>query len=293
MPYNSYICKRKHNNYFKMKKIFLITILLSVLYGCKTVPITGRRQVSFIPAATMNSLAATSYQETIAASKLSTNAEQTAMIKRTGERISKAVEQYMAEKNMSSALKGFKWEFVLIEDPAVNAWCMPGGKVAFYTGILPICQNEAGVAVVMGHEIAHAVANHGGERMSQGLLVQMGGLTLATALKDKPELTQQLALAAFGVGSAVFGTLPYSRLHEYEADRLGLIFMAMAGYDPNEAPKFWERMQALSGNKSASDFLSTHPSNEKRISELKEAIPEAMQYFRPHTPQTPQTQQRQ
>ncbi|MDR0437374.1 MAG: M48 family metallopeptidase [Bacteroidales bacterium] len=264
-----------------MKKLLLFTLLFSVLYSCKTVPLTGRRQLTLIPASTMNSLAATSFQEVRATSKLSTNAEQTAMVQRVGERIKKAVEEYLAANNLSDRIKGFQWEFILIEDPTVNAWCMPGGKVAFYTGILPICQNEAGVAVVMGHEIAHAIANHSAERMSQELIQQMGGVTLSAAMAKQPEKTQSLALTAFGVGSTVFGILPYSRKHEYEADRLGTIFMAMAGYNPNEAPKFWERMQALSGNKSTVDFLSTHPADTKRIAELNKVVPEAMRYYKP------------
>jgi len=271
-----------------MKKLLLAITLLSVLYGCKTVPLTGRKQMILIPATTMNSLAASSFEEVRSTSKLSTNVEQTAMIKRVGERIKKAVEEYMASINRSSDLKGFQWEFILIEDPTINAWCMPGGKVAFYTGILPVCKDEAGVAVVMGHEIAHALANHGAERMSLALVQQMGGIAIGVAMSEQPETTQALAMTAFGVGSTVFGTLPHSRRNEYEADRLGMIFMAMAGYDPNEAPKFWERMMALSGNKSSSDFLSTHPANEKRITELKKRIPEAMRYYKPQsTPPTP------
>jgi len=264
-----------------MKNVLIIVLALFFWYGCSTVPITGRKQLSFIPASEMNSLATTSYKETLAASKLSTNAEQTAMVKRAGERISKAVERYMAERNMSAALRGFQWEFNLIDDPAVNAWCMPGGRVAFYTGIMPVCRDENGVAVVMGHEIAHAVANHSGERMSQQLLAQLGGAGLSVALRDQPQLTQQIALSVFGAGSAVAVTLPYSRQHELEADRLGLIFMAMAGYDPNEAPKFWERMSALSGGNAPPQFLSTHPSDARRIRELQAAIPEAMKYYRP------------
>ena len=265
-----------------MKNVFFLFILFFLWYGCSSVPITGRRQLSFVSSSEMNSLAATSYKETLSSSKLSANTAQTAMIQRVGERISKAVEQHMNDKNMSSALNGFEWEFNLIDEPnTVNAWCMPGGRVAFYTGIIPVCQNEAGIAVVMGHEIAHAVANHSGERMSQELVAQMGGSALSVALQQKPEQTQQLALTAFGMGSQVLGILPYSRKHEYEADKLGIIFMAMAGYDPNEAPKFWERMQALSGGGAPPEFLSTHPSDSKRIAELKAALPEAMKYYKP------------
>jgi len=264
-----------------MKNVFFAVVILFFWCACSTVPLTGRKQLNLVSSAEINSLAATSYKETLASSKLSTNAEQTAMIKRVGSRISKAVEQYMKEQNMSSALDGFQWEFNLIDDPSVNAWCMPGGRVAFYTGILPICQNEAGIAVVMGHEIAHAVASHSSERMSQELLAQMGGSALSVALQQKPEQTKQLALTAFGVGAQVGVLLPYSRQHEYEADRLGIIFMAMAGYDPNEAPKFWERMQALSGGAAPPEFLSTHPSDTKRINELKKALPEAMKFYKP------------
>ena len=264
-----------------MKNIFSIIVLIFFWYGCSTVAITGRKQLSIIPASEMNSMAATSYKETLSSSKLSTNTQQTAMVKHSGERISKAVEQYMAQQNKSSALNGFEWEFNLIDDPAVNAWAMPGGKVAFYAGILPLCQDETGVAVVMGHEIAHVVANHGGERMSQQLVTQLGGTALSVALQQKPEQTQQLWMTAFGAGTQLGVLLPYSRQHEFEADKLGVIFMAMAGYDPNEAPKFWERMSALSGGGAPPQFLSTHPSDANRIKELKAAIPEAMKYYKP------------
>jgi len=265
-----------------MKNIFFISVIFFLFSGCSSVPVTGRKQLSIVSASEMNSLGATSYKETLSSSKLSTNATQTAMIKRVGERISKAVEQYMAEKNMSSVVSGFQWEFNLIDDPnTVNAWCMPGGKVAFYTGILPVCQDEAGIAVVMGHEIAHAIANHSGERMSQELMVQLGGTALSTALQQKTEQTQQLALTVFGVGTQLGAILPYSRLHESEADKMGLIFMAMAGYDPNEAPKFWERMKAASGGSAPPQFLSTHPSDTKRITDLQAAMPEAMKYYKP------------
>jgi predicted Zn-dependent protease len=202
------------------------------------------------------------------------------MVKGVGLKIQKAVEEYMAQNNWSGQLEGYAWEFNLIEDDIVNAWCMPGGKVVFYTGIMPICQDETGVAVVMGHEVAHAIANHGAERMSQGLVQQMGGQALSVALSSKPAETQALYNAAYGIASNYGAMLPFSRLHESEADKMGLIFMAMAGFDPQEAPKFWERMQKKSGGAAPPEFLSTHPSHESRIKDLNAQIPEAMKYYK-------------
>jgi predicted Zn-dependent protease len=263
-----------------MSRIMIIVLVLFFLDNCTTVPITGRKQFDFVPASQVISLSFDGYKQVLKDNKLSTNMEQTAIVKNAGGRIQHAVETYMSEHNLRDNLKGFQWEFNLLESPVVNAFCMPGGKVAFYTGIMPICKDEIGVAVVMGHEVAHAIANHGGERMSQGLLQQMGGVALAVALKDKPSDTQQLALSAYGAGSTVFGILPYSRLQESEADKLGLIFMAMAGYDPHEAPKFWERMSSMNKGTKPPEFLSTHPSDQSRIRALNEAIPEAMKYYK-------------
>jgi predicted Zn-dependent protease len=263
-----------------MKNFLFFLLVLLILGNCSTVPLTGRKQLSIIPASELNSLSFDSYKQVLKENKLSTNTTWTNMVKNCGVRTQKAVESYMAQKGLSGNLKGFQWEFNLLESQTVNAFCMPGGKVAFYNGIMPICQDETGVAVVMGHEIAHAIANHGGERMSQGLIQQMGGVALAVALKEKPESTQQLALAAYGVGSTVFGVLPYSRLHETEADKMGLIFMAMAGYDPREAPKFWERMSKLSKGTKPPEFISTHPSDQTRINNLNKAMPEALKYYK-------------
>lgn len=198
------------------------------------------------------------YDEFLKANKLSNNQQQTAMVKSVGQKIRGAVERYMADNKMSHRLDGYNWEFNLVESPEANAWCMPGGKVVVYTGILPITKNEGGLAVVMGHEIAHAIAKHGDERMSQGLLTELGGTALSVALEQKPEKTKQLWMTAFGIGAQVGVLLPYSRLHESEADHLGLIFMAMAGYDPNIAVNFWERM-AKQGGAKPPEFLSTHP----------------------------------
>jgi predicted Zn-dependent protease len=264
-----------------MKKIsILLTFTLLVLSGCKTVALTGRKQLSIIPGNQIMSLSYTSYSDMMKQSRMSSNQTQVAMVRKSGENIRLAVEKYLAEKNLSELVKGFQWEFNLIDDPnTVNAFCMPGGKVAFYTGIMPICKDETGVAVVMGHEIAHAIANHGNERMSQGLLQQFGGVALQVAMRDKPAETQQLFMTAYGVGSNLGAMLPFSRLHEKEADEMGLIFMAMAGYDPREAPKFWERMRTASGGQAPPEFMSTHPSHNTRIENLNKKMPEAIKHY--------------
>jgi predicted Zn-dependent protease len=264
----------------KLLKIFAPIILLAfTVYYCSTVPITGRSQLNLISSNEMNTMSFQQYDDFLKENKLSGNIDQTAMVKRVGVNIQKAVEQYFAQKNLSKELDGYKWEFNLVESPDVNAWCMPGGKVVVYTGILPITKDETGLAVVMGHEIAHAVAQHGNERMSQGLLQQLGGVALSVAIKDEPAATQNLFMTAYGVGSTVGVMLPFSRTQESEADHLGLIFMAMAGYNPNYAVDFWTRMAAQGGAKPP-EFLSTHPSDETRIEDLKKELPEAMQYYK-------------
>ncbi len=225
-------------------------------------------------------MSATQYQDVIKKGPLSTNKEQIEMIKRVGSRIQKGVEQYMAAKGWSDQLAGFQWEFNLIQDDkTVNAWCMPGGKVAFYTAILPICKDENGIAVVMGHEVAHAIANHGRERMSHGLIEQMGLGTLSAALGQNPSATNQLFMQAVGMGSNL-GMLKFSRTHESEADHIGLIFMAMAGYDPHNAPIFWRRMVEMNKGEKPPEFLSTHPSDETRIQDLEKWLPEAMGFYK-------------
>ena len=262
--------------------IRLTAILLSsvLIYSCATVPVTGRKQVSLVSNAEIIQMSSQQYNQVLQESKLSTDQQQVAMIKRVGNNIKNAVEQYMAAKGATSELAGFNWEFNLIQDDqTVNAWCMPGGKVAFYTAIMPICQDELGVAVVMGHEVAHAIANHGRERMSQGLIAQFGLGTLGAAMGQNPTATQEIFMQAVGMGTNV-GMLKFSRSHESEADHIGLIFMSMAGYDPSEAPKFWERMASLSGGQQPPEFLSTHPSHETRISDLQGWIPEAMEYYK-------------
>jgi predicted Zn-dependent protease len=253
-------------------------IVALIIAACSTVPLTGRKQLDFIPASNMLTMSFDQYGQFLKENKLSANAGQTDMVKRVGKRIQTAVETYFGQHNLSQELQGYAWDFNLVESQEVNAWCMPGGKVVVYTGILPVTQNENGLAVVMGHEIAHAVAKHGSERMSQELIVQMGGMALTKALEQKPQQTQALWMTVFGAGAQVGALLPFSRLHESEADRLGLIFMAMAGYDPNGAVTFWQRMAQNAGQKPP-EFLSTHPSDETRIAKIKSELPEAMKYY--------------
>lgn len=263
-----------------LKNALLISAVGFLLYACATVAVTGRKQLDLVSNSEIIPMATQQYDQVIKKGPLSTNPEQVAMVRKVGARIQKAVEDFMASKNASSELDGFAWEFNVIDDPkTANAWCMPGGKVAFYTGILPICKDESGIAVVMGHEVAHAIANHGRERMSQQLVEQFGLQTLSAAMGQNPTMTEQLLLQAVGAGTSL-GMLKFNRDQESEADHIGLIFLAMAGYDPNVAPAFWERMIAMSGSQQPPEFLSTHPSHETRIADLKKWIPEAEKYAR-------------
>ncbi|KAB2817459.1 M48 family metallopeptidase [Phaeocystidibacter marisrubri] len=263
-----------------MKRTPFLLLLTTTLFliQCSTVPLTGRRQFNLISDNEMMSMSFSQYDQVLSESKLSQNTAQVQMVKRVGERISAAVTNYLNAEGHSELLEGFAWEFNLIESDELNAWCMPGGKVAFYTGIMDVCQSEAGVAVVMGHEVAHAIARHGNERMSQALGAQLGGLGLSVALADQPEKTQSLAMMAYGIGAQYGAMLPFSRLHESEADELGLYFMAMAGYNPQEAPKFWQRMSAMSGG-SIPEFMSTHPSHNTRITDLNGWMTKATEYY--------------
>lgn len=267
-----------------MKHLFIsfsVTILaVFVFQTCSSVPLTGRSQLNMIPSSEMLTMSFQQYDQFLKENKLSTNQSEVNMVKRIGGNIKQAVEKYMAENKLSDRLNGYNWEFNLVEDNQVNAWCMPGGKVVVYTGILPVTQDETGLAVVMGHEIAHAIAEHGNERMSQQLLQQVGAVGLMVAMKDEPSETQALWLSVYGVGTTVGVILPYSRTQESEADHLGLIFMAMAGYDPYEAPQFWKRMAASKQGGSPPEFLSTHPSDQTRINDITAWIPEAMKYYK-------------
>jgi len=266
----------------RMKKWLLgaSTILcLVAVISCSTVPITGRKQINLVSDSEMMAMSFSNYDQFLKENKLSTNKEQTEMVKRCGEKIAKAVESFMAEKGWSNQISGFEWEFNLVDDETPNAWCMPGGKVVFYTGILPLTQDEEGLAVVMGHEIAHAIAKHGNERMSQQMAVQGLGTALAVAIDEKPEQTKAIYMTAFGLGSQVGVMLPYSRMHETEADKMGLIFMALAGYNPEASIPFWTRMSQMGGQKPP-EFLSTHPADQTRINDLKAYMPEALKYYK-------------
>lgn len=260
------------------RKIVAIIALALILAMCKTVPLTGRKSLSIISSAEINAMSFQQYDELKKTSTLSRDAQKTALVKKVGSRIQSAIELYLRTQGHSELLNGFEWEYILIESDQVNAFCMPGGKVAFYTGILPYCKDENGIAVVMGHEIAHAIAEHGNERLSQALIQQMGGQALSVALANEPAQTQALYMQAYGIGSNVGVMLPFSRKHESEADELGLYFMAMAGYDPQKAPDFWIRMSEAGGQKPA-EFLSTHPADKTRADHLKQVMPKAMVFY--------------
>lgn len=266
----------------RMKKIVLFILLGSVtttFYSCFKNPITGRSSVNLVPESEMRSLAGQQYTSFLAENRAVQGSKDAEMVKRVGERMRVAVSQYLQSIGKQDLISGYNWEFNLVDDNQANAWCMPGGKVVFYTGILPLCQSEAGVAVVMGHEIAHAIARHGNERMSQGLIAQFGGAALSVALANKPQQTQQLFNTAVGAGSQL-AILAYSRSHESEADHMGLYFMAYAGYNPNEAVGFWQRMAAAGGQKPP-EFLSTHPSDTRRINDIKAELPNVMKHYKP------------
>ena len=256
-----------------------IASILVLLPSCATVPVTGRHQLNLIPQSEMLSMSESQYSDFLKTNQESDDAEGKALVVKVGTNIQHAVERYMDSKGLGDKIKGFHWEFHLVESNEVNAWCMPGGKVVVYTGILPVTKTEAGLAVVLGHEIGHAIAQHGNERMSQSLMAQMGGVALGAALQSHPQQTQQLWMTAFGAGAQYGALLPFNRTQESEADHIGLVLMAMAGYDPNEAVTFWQRMATAGGGKPP-ELLSTHPSDQRRIDDIKKELPEAMTYYR-------------
>lgn len=266
-----------------MKKFPIVAIILAMaISSCHRNAITGRNQLNLIPESEVQAMAFTQYKEFMTTNPAVPNGNKdAAMVKRVGENIITAIKKYYAEKGLSKELESFQWEVNLVNNKEPNAWCMPGGKIVVYTGILPLTQNEAALAVVMGHEVAHALARHGSERMSQGLIQQMGGIALSAAISSKPAETQNLFMTSYGIGSSVGVMLPFSRKNELEADKLGLMFSALAGYDPREAIAFWQRMSKASGGNKPPEFLSTHPADDTRIKQLQKIMDETVrEYYR-------------
>jgi len=266
---------------YKFCKSFSIGLIVLILVSCSEVPFTGRKQLKYIPNSTMVQMGKANYASFLKENPaVNPPTRASAEVNAVGMRISEAVEKYLRDNDLSDKIEGYKWEFNVVDSKDVNAWCMPGGKVVVYTGILPLTKDDDGLAVVMGHEIAHAIADHGNERMSQQLAIQAAGIGLDVYMQQKPQQTRDIFMSAFGVGSQL-GTLAYSRQHELEADKLGLVFMAMAGYSPDRAISFWQEMSKVGGNKPA-EILSTHPSDENRIAQIKAFLPEANKYFISH-----------
>lgn len=257
----------------KLKKIVLSFGILVIIVSCATNPFTGKKTMAFVSNDQLFPSAFAQYNQVKTESKVITGTSQAEMITRVGQRIAVAAERYLNANGFEGYLDDYKWEYTLIESDQVNAWCMPGGKIAFYTGILPIAANETGVAAIMGHEVAHALANHGQQRMSAAYIQQ--GISLAGNIALANDENLGIYNQAFGIASNVGGMLPFSRSHETEADKIGVYLMAIAGYNPDEASVLWERMKASSGGQAPPEFLSTHPSNDSRIQNLKELAPKA------------------
>lgn len=266
-----------------MEKYIKLTYLMAFLMlvsACATVPLTGRRQLSLVDESAIQKEAAMAYQQFLGdpETRVIRSGQEAQLVQRVGQRVASAVTRFL-NANGYSGQYDFDWQFALVQSDQINAWCMPGGKVAIYSGILPVTRNEAGLATVMGHEIAHAIAKHASERMSQTLAAQLGGVAVDVATVEQSATTRAVINTAYGLGGQL-ALMSYSRNQEREADRLGLVFMAMAGYDPNEAVRFWERMiEAKGGAGSPPEFLSTHPSDVRRIADIKKLIPEAMSYY--------------
>lgn len=260
-----------------------VFVLASFMVACSKNALSGKSQLTLFPESELQSMAKSEYQQFLSTNKVvsASNNRDADMVRRVGSRITRAVEEHYASIGKTDALKGFNWEYNLVDDKAANAWCMPGGKIVVYTGLLPLTQNEAALAAVMGHEVSHALLQHGNQRMSQTLGAQVVQLGLQVAIADKPAQTQNAFMTAYGVGAQLGVLLPFSRSHELEADRYGLIFTARAGYNPQEAIGLWERMEKASGGQKPPEFLSTHPSEGRRIEQLKKVMPEALQYYKP------------
>lgn len=251
----------------------LYIIAIIAFAGCATNPFTGKKTLALVSDETIFPMSFQQYNQFLNEHKVVQGTADAQRIETVGMNIRKAAEQYLRSVGQDQYLKDYAWEYKLVDDKTVNAWCMPGGKIVFYTGILPICKDDDGIATVMGHEVAHALLNHGQQRISAGLIQQGVGTGVAIATSGKSNETQQMAMTAYGAGSQLFGILPFSRKHETEADEVGLLLMALAGYNPEKAVPFWQRMSAQSGGQEPPEFLSTHPSSSNRIQNIEKLIP--------------------
>lgn len=266
-----------------VRNITLFFLSAAIFIGCSQNAVTGRQQFKLVSENELQSMATQQYRQFLSSSRVvAPSADRDAeMVKRVGQRVATAVQQYYKQQSIGEELQGYKWEYNLVQDKQANAWCMPGGKIVVYSGLLPITQNEAALAVVVGHEVSHAIFQHGNERMSQGLVQQFGGVALSVLASSQPAQTQNLFQQAYGLGTTVLGVLPFSRKHELEADRYGLRWAAMAGYNPREAVPLWQRMQKMSAGNKPPEFLSTHPAEETRIQQLQKYMGEALKYYKP------------
>lgn len=257
----------------KLKTTIAILALVLVAIGCATNPFTGKQTLALVPNSQILPMAFQQYSQFLSENKVVNNTADARMVKDVGNKIAAAAEKYLKANGYGEYLVDYRWDYNLVDSPEVNAWCMPGGKIVIYTGILPVTKNEAGLAAVMGHEVAHALANHGQQRMSAGQLQQIGAVAGNVALANNPE-NQQIFNTAYGLGSNLGVMLPFSRSHETEADKIGLMLMAIAGYEPIVAAELWERMQARQQG-APPEFLSTHPSSSTRIQNIRTWAPSA------------------
>lgn len=268
----------------KSFRFFIVASAIAFIAACSTNSITGRKQLALVSEGEVQQMAVSEYRQFLSQNRVvsSGRSKDAEMVNRVGQRLVGAINKYYTEQGLQSELAGYQWEVNLVENDDVNAWCMPGGKIVVYTGILPVTKNEPALAVVMGHEIAHALARHGSERMSQGMLQQLGGVALSVALANKSAQTQQIFSQAYGIGTQVGAILPFSRSNELEADKFGLRFTALAGYNPQEAIPFWQRMATLKNGQAPPEMLSTHPADATRLNQLRKIMPETVeQYYRP------------
>jgi len=249
-------------------------VTITLIFSCASNPFTGKKTLALVPNSQLFPTAFSQYSQFLTENKVVTGTSDANMITRVGQKIATAAERYLNAKGEHTYLKDYKWEYNLVDDPTVNAWCMPGGKIVFYTGILPIANGETGVAAIMGHEVAHALANHGQQRMSAAYVQQ--GLAVAGNIAIQDEKSKNAFNQYYGVGSQVGVMLPFSRSHETQADEIGVYLMAIAGYNPAEAAELWKRMKANSGSSSTPQILSTHPSNDSRIANLTALAPKAV-----------------